>query len=64
MQHKRSAIVLSNQRKMESPMSLRYDDDKMADDDGLNLTNCGYAILLVSAYTALVFVIGAAFGSH
>ena len=45
-------------------MSLRYDDDNMVEDDGLNLTNCGYAILLVLAYTALVFVIGAAFGSH
>ena len=45
-------------------MSLRYDDDRMAEDDGLSLTNCGYAILLVLAYTALVFVIGAAFGSQ
>ena len=45
-------------------MSLLHKvDDSMADDDGLNLTNCGYAIILVLAYTALVFVIGATFGS-
>jgi len=45
-------------------MSLLHKvDNGMAEDDGLNLTNCGYAILLVLAYTALVFVIGATFGS-
>lgn len=45
-------------------MSLRYDDDNMGEDDGLSLTNCGYAIVLVLAYVALVLAIGAIFGGH
>lgn len=39
-------------------------DDSVTDDDGLNLRNCGYAILLVFAYVALVLVIGAALAGH
>jgi len=46
-------------------MSLLYKtDDRMVEDDGLNLKNCGYAILLVLAYVALVLVIGAALAGH
>lgn len=46
-------------------MSLLYKiDDRMAEDDGLNLRNCGYAILLVLAYAALVLVIGVTFAGH
>ena len=46
-------------------MSLLYKtDDRMVKDDGLNLKNCGYAILLVLAYVALVLVIGAALAGH
>ena len=40
-------------------MSLLYKtDDRMVEDDGLNLRNCGYAIVLILAYVALVLVIG------
>ena len=46
-------------------MSLLYKiDDRMAEDDGFNLRNCGYAILLVLAYVALVLVIGGTFAGH
>jgi hypothetical protein len=42
-------------------MSLRYEfDDRMPKDDGFNLQNCGYAILLVVSYITLALVLGAA----
>lgn len=34
------------------------------DDDGLNLTNCGYAILLVLSYVVLVPVFAGAMAGH
>lgn len=46
-------------------MSLTYKiDDRMAEDDGFNLRNCGYAILLIAAYVALVLVVSAALAGH
>ena len=46
-------------------MSLLYKtDDRTAEDDGLNFRNCGYAIVLVLAYVALVLVIGTALAGH
>lgn len=44
-------------------MSLPYKiDDGAVADDGLNFRNCGYAILLILSYVALVLVIGALAG--
>jgi len=46
-------------------MSLLYKtDDRTVEDDGFNLRNCGYAIVLVLAYVALVLVIGGMFAGH
>lgn len=42
-------------------MSLRYhDEERTPTDDGLNLQNCGYAIVLVASYVVLALMIGGA----
>jgi hypothetical protein len=40
-------------------MSLRYDvDDSTPKDDGLNLQNFGYAIVLITSYVMVALMIG------
>ena len=45
-------------------MSWPHIDDETQKDDGLNLRNCGYAILLVLSYVTLVLVIGPSIAGH
>jgi len=60
-----SLMAESSKLKRTNAMSLPYRiDDGMQRDDGLNLRNCGYAILLILSYVTLVLVIGTSIAGH
>lgn len=46
---------------MSSPYRI---DDGTQKDDGLNLKNCGYAILLILSYVAVVLLVGTRIAGH
>lgn len=46
---------------MSSPYRI---DDRMQKDDGFNLKNCGYAILLVLSYVTVALLVGTRIAGH